>query len=71
MRNQQQDVKSLHGEALRDLKNRPPLFTRFAEVDGMSLCFVNPELVEDKKAAAKKESKKPKNRTAKKRKPKS
>ncbi len=63
MKDQQQDVKSLRGKALRDyLKNRPPLFTRYAEVDGMSLCFVNPELVEDKTEAAKKESKKPKKR---------
>jgi hypothetical protein len=42
------DVKDLAGEELIQwAKSRTPLFTDSVEFDGMSLCYVNPELVEE------------------------
>jgi hypothetical protein len=48
MNEQPKDVKDLQGEELIQwLKSRAPLFTDSVEFEGMSLCFVNPELVEE------------------------
>lgn len=33
---------------LEKIRNRTPLFTHSIEFEGMSLSFVNPELIEDK-----------------------
>jgi hypothetical protein len=39
-------------EIITYIKNKLPLFTESAVVDGMDLCFANPELVETDDASA-------------------
>jgi len=48
MTNQQNDINELDDQKLIEwFKSRKPLFTDSTEYEGMSLCFVNPELLEE------------------------